>query len=67
MRVEGHMEQYEALSGRPLDEDITATVLMSICVRELRERLGSGTKDMSYKEVRDDISAPIMRWSTSIG
>lgn len=61
MKVEGHMKQYEALSRRPLDEDMVATVLISTCVRELRVRLDSGTKDMSYKEVRDHIMAFIER------
>lgn len=48
VKVDGHMNQCEAVSGRPLAEDTSVIVLISVCVHGLRERLDAGNKETSY-------------------
>lgn len=60
-KVEDDMKRYEALAGHPLDDDTTVTVLISVCVNELRDRLEANGKGMSYKKVLGDIVAFIER------
>lgn len=51
------MKRDEALARRPLDEYVSATLLIRTCVKDLRERLETANKDVSYKEARGDILA----------
>ena len=61
MHVEELMRKYEQLAGEGLPEDLRITVIIDLCTKDLRERLEHGTKDMSYKEVRDEIMAYVER------
>lgn len=66
MKLEGDLEHYETMSGPPLVKDISATVLTSPCVKALRERLETANRQMSCKEVRDDILAYFERRRESL-
>ena len=61
MHVEELMRKYEQLAGEGLPEDLRITVIIDLCTKDLRERLEHGTKDMSYKQVRDEIMAYVER------
>ena len=61
MHAEELMRKYEQLAGEGLPEDLRITVIVDLCTKDLRERLEHGTKDMSYKEVRDEIMAYVER------
>lgn len=39
MKVGGHIKDYEALWGKPLDAYLALALLIGICVRDLWERL----------------------------
>ena len=61
VRVEELMRKYEQLAGEGLPEDLHITVMVDLCSKDLRERLEHDTKDMSYKEVWDEIMAYVER------
>lgn len=61
MRVEELMKKYEVLAGQPLPEDLRATVIIDLCTKDLKEHLELTTREMSYKEVREEIMAYVER------
>lgn len=62
MRVEGHVKCYEELAGCPHDEGISVTLLISTCVKVLRERLETANKAMPYKALQCNIVSYIGRY-----
>jgi hypothetical protein len=55
MRIEDLMKKYESIATEKLPEDLKVTVIMDLCHKELREHLELSTKDVGYKDVRDEI------------
>lgn len=45
------MARYESLSGKPLDDDLVATVIIDLCVKELDGRLELA----DIKDVREEM------------
>lgn len=45
--------RYEAVSGEPLGDDLAASVMTRLCVKELRDQHGMTTKDMRYRDARE--------------
>jgi hypothetical protein len=61
MHVEELMKKYEVMSGTPLPEDLRVTVIIDLCVKDLREHLELTTREMAYKEVREEIMSYVER------
>ena len=61
MRVEELIKKYEHLANETLPEDLRVTVIIDLCVKDLKEHLELITKEMSYKEVRDEIISYVER------
>ena len=61
MHVEELMKKYEVLIGVALPEDLRVTVIVDLCTKDLRENLEYNTRDMTYKEVRDEIMSYVER------
>lgn len=61
LQPEGNIKRYEELAGRPLEETCTVTVLPDTCVPALRSKLEMSSRDMSYREVKEDALAYIGR------
>ena len=61
LAVENLIRKYEVMAGEPLPEDLRITVIIDLCPRDLREHLELSTKEMTYKEVRDEISNYVER------
>jgi hypothetical protein len=55
MKIEDLMKKYESIATEKLPEDLKVTVIMDLCHKELREHLELSTKDVGYKDVRDEI------------
>lgn len=52
LKFEPHTKRYEALAGRPLDEDLTLTELIDACVKKPRDKLEMASTGISCKEER---------------
>ena len=61
MHVEELMKRYEVLGGEPLPEDLRVTVIIDLCTKDLKEHLELITREMKYKEVRDEIMSYVER------
>ena len=61
MHVEELMKKYEIMSGDPLPEDLRVTVIIDLCVKDLKEHLELITREMTYKEVREEIMSYVER------
>ena len=61
MHVEELMKKYEALGGQALPDDLRVTVIIDLCTKDLKEHLELITREMLYKEVRDDIMSYVER------
>ena len=61
MNVEELMKRYEVLGGEPLPEDLRVTVIIDLCTKDLKEHLELITREMKYKEVRDEIMSYVER------
>ena len=55
MHLEELIKKYEAMGGTELPEDLRVALIIDMCHKDLKEHLELTTKDMSYKEVRDEI------------
>jgi hypothetical protein len=55
MHLEELMKKYEGMGGAELPEDLRVALIIDMCHKDLKEHLELNTKDMSYKEVRDEI------------
>jgi hypothetical protein len=55
MHLEELIKKYEAMGGAELPEDLRVALIIGMCHKDLREHLELTTKEMSYKEVRDEI------------
>jgi hypothetical protein len=55
MHIEELIKKYEALGGAELPDDLKVTLIIDLCTKDLKEHLDLTTKDMAYKEVRDEI------------
>jgi hypothetical protein len=55
MHVEGLMKKYENMARDNLPEDLKVTVIIDLCHKELKDHLELSTKDMEYREVREEI------------
>ena len=49
------IEKYEVLGGESLPEDLRVTVIIDLCTKDLKEHLELITREMKYKEVREEI------------
>ena len=67
MRVEELIKKYEHLANDTLPEDLRVTVIIDLCVKDLKEHLELITKEMTYKEVRDEIISYVERKRDSFG
>jgi hypothetical protein len=67
MHVEELMKKYEVLTGVALPEDLRVTVIVDLCTKDLRENLEYNTRDMTYKEVRDEIMSYVERKRDTFG
>lgn len=54
-KAEELMNEYEVLAGKPLDEDLGVTVIIDLCVQDLKDRLEPATHVMQSLEVREEI------------
>ena len=61
MNVDEFMKKYEVLGGDPLPEDLRVTVIIDLCTKDLKEHLELITREMKYKEVRDEIMSYVER------
>ena len=61
MHTEELMKRYEVLGGEPLPEDLRVTVIIDLCTKDLKEHLELITREMKYKEVRDEIMSYVER------
>ena len=61
MHVEELMKRYEVLAGSELPEDLRVTVIIDLCTKDLKEHLELMTREMKYKEVRDEIMSYVER------
>ena len=61
MHVEELIKKYEVLGGDPLPEDLRVTVIIDLCTKDLKEHLELITREMKYKEVRDEIMSYVER------
>ena len=55
MNVEELMKKCEVLGGEPLPEDSRVTVIIDMCTKDLKEHLEFITREMKYKEIRNEI------------
>jgi hypothetical protein len=55
MHLEELMKKYESMGGAELPEDLRVALIIDMCHKDLKEHLELTTKDMSYREVRDEI------------
>jgi len=55
MKVEEYMKKYELMAGNELPEDLKVTVIIDLCTKDLKEHLELSTRDMTYKQVRDEV------------
>ena len=55
MKVEEYMKHYEFMAGADLPEDLKVTVIIDLCTKDLKEHLELSTREMTYKQVRDEI------------
>jgi hypothetical protein len=55
MHLEELIKKYEQMGGAELPEDLRVALIIDMCHKDLKEHLELTTKDMSYKEVRDEI------------
>ena len=67
MHVEELMKKYETMSGEALPEDLRATVIIDLCTKDLKEHLELSTKDMKYREIRDEITGYVERKRDQFG
>ena len=52
---DGFMKKYEVLGGESLPEDLRVTVIIDLCTKDLKCSLELITREMKYKEVREEI------------
>ena len=55
MKVEEYIKKYEVMSVSELPEDLKVTVLIDLCPTDLKEHLELTTREMTYKQVRDEV------------
>ena len=67
MHVEEVIKKYENLARDSLPEDLQVTVIIDLCTKDLKEHLELITKEMTYKEVRDEIISYVERKRDSFG
>ena len=67
MHVEELMKRYELLAGAELPEDLRVTVFIDLCTKDLKEHLELITREMTYKEVRDEIMSYVERKRDQLG
>ncbi len=65
--MEELIKKYENLARDSLPEDLRVTVIIVLCVKDLTENLELITKEMTYKEVRDEIISYVERKGDSFG
>ena len=53
MKVDEYVKKYEMMAGADLPEDLKATVIIDLCIKDLKERLELSSREMTYKQVRD--------------
>ena len=61
MKVEENMKHYEVMAGADLPEDLKVTVIIDLCTKDLKEHLELSTREMTYKQVRDEIISYVER------
>ena len=61
MAVEELMKKYEAIARDNLPEDLKVRVIIDLRVKDLKDHLELTTKDLSYKDVRDEILSYVER------
>ena len=61
MSVKELMKKYEVLGGEPLPEDLRVTVIIDLCTKDFKEHLELITREMKYKEARDEIMSFVER------
>ena len=67
MHVEELMRKYESLAKEVLPEDLKVTVIIDLTIKDLKEHMELSTKDMKYKEVRDEIMSYVERKRETFG
>ena len=69
MHMEELISKYESMAGgdERLPTDLKVTVMIDLCVKDLREHLELNTKDMLYKQVRDEIMSYVERKRDNFG
>ena len=55
MHLEELIKKYEVMGGAELPEDLRVALIIDMCHKDLKEHLELTTKDMTYREVRDEI------------
>ena len=55
MKVEEYMKHYEGMAGADLPEDLKVTVIIDLCTKDLKKHVELSTREMTYKQVRDEI------------
>ncbi len=60
-------KKYENLAGDSLPDDLKVTVIIDLCTKDLKLHLELITKEMAYKEVRDEIISYVERKRDSFG
>ena len=55
MKVEEYMKHCQAMAGADLPEDLKVTVIIDLCTKDLKEHLELSTREMTNKQVRDEI------------
>ena len=61
LHVEELMRKYAHMAGAELPEDLKVTVIIDLCPKDLKEHLELITREMPYKEVRDEIASYVER------
>ena len=61
MNVEELMKKYEVLGGESLPEDLRVTVIIDLCTKDFKEHLELITREMKYREVREEIMSFVER------
>lgn len=79
LKVEAHMNRYQVLAGRPLDEDLTVTILIEASLPEHCSKLEMSQKDLCHTtrlgttsaRTSDDVVTPRRRnrcqWTSGTG
>ena len=67
MKVEELIKKYEHLSTETLPQDLKVTVIIDLCVKELKEHLELITRDLTYQEVREEILSYVERKRETFG